>query len=881
MTKISIAGFLLILCSLVQVTGQSLSDQLKQQLVGKTTLADIMPVVEKYYTEHPGESIVGQEEFESEYVQWKRWEWYMSRRLGPNGEFVHIPRMNMEALRLEATKRDSRMNPIPGSWNSIGIIKGLYSADTLNGGNNTYAMGTGRVDRIAFHPTNANIIYVGCPNGGLWRTIDAGQHWESLTDTLPSIGISGIVVDYVNPNKLYILTGTGDDNLNSYSIALGTSAPSMGVMKSTDAGVTWAFTDTFPTGGVSQYFSYDLIQNPTNSNVLLAATSLGIFRTVNSGTSWTKVKSGLFFDLLFKPGSGTTIYAASDDSLYVSTNGGLNWTYSTLNVAPAVAGIRISLAASPQAPSRVYAFFGNSGVAGQFAGVYRSDNSGVSYTRQATTPNVLDGNLNGSGNGSQGDYDLCIAVDPSNADKVYLGGVILWRSLDSAATFTSYAGWYENQGSPIYSHPDHHALAFNPLNGKLYNGNDGGIWVTDADTMKNISQGLIVNQFYHLAQYPRASYMLTGGLQDNGIKYRPKGTNAYVHMYGADGFSTSFAPKDSNTFYVTINSAVERMKYSDGSAVGITPPGDNQFFKEIMAHPTKNDLVFCGSTSIYRSTNKGTSWTNVGGRGIWGMSVSPTVPARMYAAGGNNYWPTGSSPSVWTSADTGKVWTSISGNPGFPISIGIITDIAADPQSAGTVYVTRGGFTAGGKIYRSTDFGANWTNYTANLPNVVVNCVVATQDAVFVGTDISVYYRLKTGSTWINIGENMPHCPVIELLVDEQIGTLTAATFGRGVWQRNYCIDDIDLTYPLAGKLEFKCNDQLTSSSKITGTTMDTISFKAGGKIKLLPGFKAGIGTHFTTKKENCDNGTIPFVQPSPVAILPTQGKPEKGKRNK
>ncbi|HZV69493.1 MAG TPA: hypothetical protein VFG10_08115 [Saprospiraceae bacterium] len=883
MTKINIAGFFLVLFSLGQVTAQNGTDSLKQQLVGKTTLAEIMPIVEKYYSEHSEEGTVDGDEFESDYLQWKRWEWYMSRRLGPNGEFVHIPKMNLQALQSESTPRSSR-NAIEGTWTSIGMKKSSFSADTAinyppGASGNSYAKGTGRVDRIAFHPTNANIIYVGCPNGGLWRTNDGGQHWECLTDTLPSIGISGIVVDYVNPANLYILTGTGDDNLNSYSFVLGMSAPSMGVMKSTDAGVTWAFTSSLPTtAGLTQYFSYDLVQSPTTASVLLAATSDGIFRTANSGTTWTKVRNGLHFDLQFKPGSGTTVYAATDDSLFYSTNGGVNWSSSGLNVAPNVTPVRVSIAVSPATPSRVYAFFGNSGAAGQFAGVYRSENSGVNFTRRAISPNVLSYELDGSGNSSQAGYDLVIAVDKLNSKKVMISSINIWTSIDSAVTFTNNTGWFENQGATAYVHCDHHALVCNPLDNKIYAGNDGGIWVTSnfGSTWTNISEGLVVNQFYHLSQYANVSYKFTGGLQDNGIKYRNTGSTDFIHMYGADGFSTSFVVNNSDVFYASINAGLDRIKFSDGSDVSITPPGDGQTFKEVLAHPTVSNLVFCGSTPISRSTDQGTTWTSVGASGIWGMAISPTVPSRMYATGGSSFWPVGSSPGVWTSADTGKIWTGISGNPGFPGTINIITDIAVDPVSAGTVYVTRGGFLAGAKIYRSTDFGANWTNYSANLPNVVANCIVATQDAVFVGTDISVYYRLKSGSTWINIGENMPHSPVTELLVDEQIGMLTAATFGRGVWQRSYCIEDINLTYPLAGKLQFDCDDDLTSSSQITGTTMDSISFKAGGTIKLLPGFKAGTGTYFTTKKQPCDDGNIPLIMPSPASVVPSAGKVEK-----
>ncbi|MEP6647009.1 MAG: 3-coathanger stack domain-containing protein [Saprospiraceae bacterium] len=882
MAKRFIIGLLISFSAITFVAGQSLPDQLKQQLAGKQTLAEIMGVVDPFYLNLTEAQRNGADGL-VKYRHWKRWEWYMSRRLGPHAEFVNIQQMNMLAMANDDTPKhgSSRNSMIAGSWTSLGLKKSSYSADTLNGGNNTYAKGSGRVDRIAFHPTDPNIIYIGAPNGGLWRTNDGGTHWECLTDTLPSIGISGIVVTPSSPNTLYILTGSGDlTNANYFINLFGLSAPCNGVYKSTNAGMTWTKTDTFPhSPGVFNYTGSDLVQNPTNANVLMAATSDGIFRTTNAGGTWTKVRPGLFFDLQYKPGSSTTIYAAKKDSIFYSTNDGVSWTAGTLNVAPNPASIRIALGVSPNRPNRVYAFFGKAGT-NNFSGIYRSDNSGVSFTKKATTPNICGYFINGMDNVDQADYDLAIAVDPANGNKLFLSSINIWKSLDSAATCVNVTGWYENQGGPSFIHSDQHAIVYNPLNNKLYACSDGGIYVsTDSGvTWTSLTDGLVISQCYHLAQYENVSYKLVGGLQDNGIKYRNTGSEDFIHMYGADGFSTSFIENDSNTFYVTINSGVNRMKFSDGSIVGITPSGDMQFYKEVLAHPTVPNLVFCGSNVIYRSTNNGANWTNVGASGIWGMKISHLSPARMYAAGGSSAFP--GAGAMYTSSDTGKTWTLISSNPGFPANYNTVTDIAIDPLNAANVYFTVGGFIAGSKIYKSTNFGGTWTNISSGLPNSPANSLVITDDAIYVGTDISVYYRLKSGGTWTNIGENIPHCPVTQLLVDQDIGTLTAATFGRGVWQRNYCIEDIDLTYPLAGKLEYKCNDQLTSSSLITGTTNDTISFKAGGKIKLLPGFKAGVGTYFTTKKEPCDNGTIPLIQPAPAAVLPSQGKVEKGKKN-
>jgi photosystem II stability/assembly factor-like uncharacterized protein len=87
----------------------------------------------------------------------------------------------------------------------------------------------GRINFVRFHPTNTNIIYVGAPVGGLWITTNGGTSWTTNTDQLAVIGCSDIAIDPSNTNIMYLATGDGDAG-DSYSI---------GVLKSTDGGVTW------------------------------------------------------------------------------------------------------------------------------------------------------------------------------------------------------------------------------------------------------------------------------------------------------------------------------------------------------------------------------------------------------------------------------------------------------------------------------------------------------------------------------------------------------------------------------------------------------------------------------------------------------------------
>ena len=803
---------------------------------------------------------------------WKRWEWEMGRSLGENETYVNRSQMIWDAFiknpRPSKNSTKNNINGLSGSWEQIGVEESTLSNDTLQtytspNSSIAYANGVGRVDRIAFHPTNVNIFYLATPYGGLWKTTNGGLNWQCLTDQIPSIGISGIVIDKNNTNTLYILTGTADYQLNSFATIFELNAPSLGVMKSIDGGTTWNMTDGFPlTAGTTNYISYDLVQDPNNSAVLFAATSDGIFKSSNSGGSWTKVKSGQHFDLHFHVfASSTRLYATNEKQMFYSYDTGASWITSKFDFAPTNTSKRIALSSNKY--GYLYAVAGGSISTGKFQGVYKSWDGGDSLKLQSDTPNILGYEVNGNDNLDQAAYDLCIAANWLNNDYITIGGINVWGSTDGGVTLTNKTVWYKNQDIiKAYIHPDQHALEYNKLNNKLYSCNDGGIYVSSNNGMSwtNLSKGLYISQFYHLAKSPKSSYKLAGGLQDNGIKYRAKGTKYFTHMTGADGFSTSFSPHNSDIFYVTRNTSAYKMKYSDGSQ------GNNSnwdFYPHILAHPVDSNIVFIGGASngsgaIWKSNNQGANFTNKGGKGSWAMAIAPSNPTIMYAAGGESFGP--GSGGVYYSANSGDSWTLVSNNTGFPSSANFntVTDIAINPNNANAVYVVVGGFINASKVYYSGDAGQSWSNYSFNLPNVVVHSSAVVGNKVYVGTDISLFSRTFGASTWTDVGDNLPYVPITEILTDNKTGKLTIATFGRGVWERSYCVDNINLTEDLEGELTYKSINNITSSSFIPGNDVDKVSFKAGGKVLLKPGFKVTQGSHFVAKKEGCADGPLP-----------------------
>ena len=218
-----------------------------------TTLQEIKELANTYFIDRDKGRGSG-------YKQYKRWEYDTERMVNADGKLRNFSKLNWEVI-TSINSENSPLERSTGTWSPLGPL-------SYTNGNSGYNGGLGRVNVIAFHPTDANIIYVGVPAGGLWKTTDGGSTWTPMSDSLASLGVSGIAVDHNNPNTVYILTGDGD----------GGDTQSIGVMKSTDGGSTWSATGL--SWDVTNFNrGYKLMMHPTNSSIMFAVTTVGILKT--------------------------------------------------------------------------------------------------------------------------------------------------------------------------------------------------------------------------------------------------------------------------------------------------------------------------------------------------------------------------------------------------------------------------------------------------------------------------------------------------------------------------------------------------------------------------------------------------------------------------
>ena len=862
---------LVMLMSVSTLSGQKKNPRLLPLLTNVTTLDETMHIVDSFYSSESQSS----SEFESEWLKWKRWEWYMSSHLGENGEFVDIQDSMIKAYRVAQKMRPkAEQRALQSPWGSIG------PTNSPLGNNDASYNGISRVDRIAFHPTDADIFYVGTPSGGLWKTTDDGSTWTNLTDHLPSIAISGIVVSHANPNHVYILTGDGDSGYDgSFQKTFKYHKSFQGVFKSSDGGVNWEqFTDFSNSLMNLNASGFRLVQDPLNADVLLAATSHGLYRTTDGGESWTRRSQGLHFDVRFKPGSSDIAYATREGEVIISENNGETWVSpDSFNVEITGSG-RVQLAVTPANPNVVYALAGPA-TTGAFKGLWKSSNSGHTFILQSTTPNVLGKNSDGSDGKNQSRYDLALAVATNNSNKVAVGGLTVWRSTNSGVFWINATSYYEDQGPEPYIHPDVHDLQYNPVNHHLYATTDGGVYKsTDHGiTWSDLTVGLGASLFYHMRVWNNASSKMMGGLQDNGVKYRQGPTQSWHHINGADGFDVTFNPLTGEPGYASINKSVRKYSNNGQDSESITPD-TNYWFKTVAVHNTRPDTVLVGTNDIFRSFNGGDLWYATGASGSWALTSCPSNNSRFYAAGGVGYGDGNSGSSgVYRSDFNGVSWDTISENPGFPLTWTKITDVTVNPQNSNKVYVTIGGYYADNRVFKSVNAGDTWTNITDNLPGAAVFCIgVDASDNIYIGTDIGVFYRASTMSNWMLWSNELPNVAVTDIAV--QNNYVRCSTFGRGAfsaWKAGSCDDDLNLSYDLDGDQLFETNNTISSTSEVYGGSGTYVTFRTGDRIDLETGFEVKANNQFHAYLGPCGEGNVPELWQPGSSDAQTRNNPQ------
>lgn len=686
--------------------------------------------------------------------QFKRWENFMEPRVYPGGEMNHAADLWKAYRELKKNEPLNKSAKTAG-WTSMGPVD-----IPLNGG------GAGRINCIAFTPGNPSIMFAGSPSGGLWKSTDAGNSWSTNTDLLPNIGVSGIAINPVNTDIMYIATGDGDAG-DTYSV---------GVLKSIDGGQTWDTTGLSFT--VSQTRTIrKLLIHPVNTDTLFAATNVGIYRSTDAGQSWIKVRTGNFYDIEFKPGDPSVIWGSTTSRIFKSSDSGNTFQVCTA-FTPSNTG-RLAIAVTADDPDYLYILGGNN-IDNGFAGVWKTADLGTTFTLCADNPNMLGWSTDGSDSGGQAWYDLAIAVSPVSKNVIYIGGVNIWRSSDGGTSWSLNTHWYGGGGKP-YVHADVHAIEFVTGSGTgIYVGCDGGVFKTtnSGSTWSDKSATLSIAQMYRLGCSATDAGLVMTGWQDNGTNLYDN--SSWSNVIGGDGMECMIDYSSSNYMYGELYYG-DIYRSDDGgnswNAITNNITEDGDWITPYMQDPQNPQTIYAGYDNLWRSDDRGDSWTKLsdftGTNKITVLAVAPSNSNIIYIC---------RSGFVQKSIDGGIIFTSVS--TGLPSLT--ITSIAVSPDDPEVLWVTLSGYYAGSKVYASRNGGITWVNYSGSLPNIPANTIVmetATDEGLYLGTDLGVFYRDSTMNDWVTFNTGMPNVIIDELEIHYSSGKLRAATYGRGLWE--------------------------------------------------------------------------------------------------
>ncbi len=665
---------------------------------------------------------------------------------------------------------------------------------------NTHSVGD-----IALHQKYPKFVWVGTGEranrqssswgDGVYRSIDSGKTWKNM-GLEDSHHIGRIILHPEDTNTVYVaamghLWGPNEER---------------GLFKTTDGGDSWEkilYIDE-NTGVV------DIAMDPSDPNILYAAT-------------YQRRRTPFGFNG-GGPGSG----------LYKSTDGGKNWRELTRDLPEGDKG-RIGISIYRKDPNIVYVcveqgyqYNASTAYNRRKAGVYRSEDKGESWTFMSDwNPRPM--------------YASQILVDPSDDQRIYMMNSFSYSD-DGGKEFEDARQSLHGDDRILWVNPDDSR--------HVIKGDDGGLGISyDRAKTWLFMTHLPVSQFYRISVDMRKPYWVYGGLQDNGSwmgpseTYRSEGilNEDWIKTGGGDGFLNLIHGEDENTLYnesqylgLTRLDLETRQRRSirpgdpkghisarrnwDAWGPGLPEPElgnamapanwDGPFF---LSHHDPNK-IYAGTNMLWKSTDGGDSWENLG-------ELTTGVDRRELTIMGERadtstaslddgipYYPTltavAESPlqagvlyagtddgQIQVSLDDGKTWMNVTDRlPGLPGSAWVNT-IEVSRFEPGTAFVAINNYRNDdftNYLYKTTDYGQNWTTITGDLPpDRVVRTMredTRNPDLYYLGTELGLFISINGGKNWVELKNNMPTLPFNDLVVHPRDNDLVLGTHGRGIW---------------------------------------------------------------------------------------------------
>jgi photosystem II stability/assembly factor-like uncharacterized protein len=660
----------------------------------------------------------------------------------------------------------------------------------------------GKSTMVSGVPGDPAVYFMATAGSGVWKTVDGGQVWTCVSDSVKLTGIGAVAVAPSHPDTVYVGASGG--------------GPTAGLYRSTDGGGHW---DLVTLGG---HAVSSIVIDPHNPDVVMAAAGdSGVVRTADGGKTWTSVlpdkeTGGVW--LTFDPDSPTNVYAgtrpiaaggggggggrgappvttpATNSQIYRSSDEGVTWKKTSPNGLPGGNFGSISLAIAPGTKGqRVYDYVAQ--------GMFRSDDGGEHWTRATDDPRLI-------GGGQFHD----VTVDPRNANILFATQTSLYRSTDAGKTWESYTG------AP--SGADFNYVWIDPTNDKYM------ILAVDQGTEISMDGGRTwttwfnqpTGQMYNVTTDHGFPFFLYSAQQDSGTVATPifgrGGQITYRDWYTTNGFETARIvadPADPNYLYATgWYGSILRINKVTGQTQHIferTPKYRESGSPPMGFSPLDPKTFYMATQYLLATRDKGMHWEAASpdltagpgaeapapdaaaGRG--GRGGGPAISALGFAAkDAKQIWAGTSNGRIQLSRDGGTHWTNVA--PGELPQGSTIGMIEASPSDPARAFVVTGSGRGGGRgpapttpprIYRTDDYGQNWKVVNAGLPNGAAHAVredPVNRSLVFAAMDNGVFVSFNGGDLWQPLQLNLPAASCRDLAIEQN--DLIVATYGRALW---------------------------------------------------------------------------------------------------
>ena len=681
----------------------------------------------------------------------------------------------------------------------------------------------GRVTAVEGLQEKPHTYYMGAVGGGVWKTTDAGQTWNNITQG--QLDVAGIgAVEVAPSDRSVIWVGTGSGGVR------GNISPGEGVYRSTDGGETWEYVGLPESGHI-----HKIAVHPKDPDVAYVAAlgsvfgpneERGVYRTTDGGENWERVlhvsqETGAI-EVKMHPDNPRILYAvmwkaerkpwamfsgADEGGIYKSKDGGDSWTKLARGL-PSQVG-RIGISVSPADPDRVYALVESTR---DSMGLYRSSDAGKSWELVNTNRSLT----------ARPWYYMHVTAAPEDVDELYVSGEGFYGSVDGGESFRPY-------DTP---HGDHHDLWINPEHPDIWiQGNDGGATVTfTAGETWSTQHNQPTAEFYSVTTDDQYPYRVYAPQQDNSTMTLPSvrtdGLAKESHWVNAGGCETgpvAVDPENPMITYSGCKGRVSRLNRATDQeqSVWVYPleyhgrPNQElkyrrQWTSQITFSPHDPDRLYHTSQYVHVTTDEGMTWDTIspdltrwdeheelhetppGGPLTYdntGVEIYGTIFAFEESPVEEGlYWAGSDDGAVHISRDGGESWQDVTPE-GMELH-STVDEIAPSPRDPGTAYMAVHRYRMDDMqpyIYRTDDYGQSWELLTggqngipSDHPVRAISVDPESEGLLYAGTEYGLFVSFDDGAHWQSLQQNLPPTPVRDLEVKR--GDLVIATHGRALW---------------------------------------------------------------------------------------------------